>query len=106
MKTRAQTHRHFHVIFHPGSGLPPYQAEKTLVGGGEVNLSGPEFPLKALSHTNINQTVCVCVCVCVCVVKRCRQLEVFHGQQCVDQGGEGYSQVKPAAGQSTFSIKA
>lgn len=85
MKTQAQTHTHFHVIFHQGSGLPPYQAETTVVRGGEVNLTGPEFPLKELSHTNINQTVCVCV------VKRCRQLEVFHGQQCVDQAGEGYS---------------
>lgn len=39
-------------------------------------------------------------------MKRCRQLEVFHGQQCVDQGGEGYSQVKPTAGQSSFAIRA
>lgn len=35
-----------------------------MLGGGEVNVSGPEFPLKELSHTNINQTVCVYECVC------------------------------------------
>lgn len=28
-----------------------------------AHLSGPEFPLKELSHTNINQVVSVCVCV-------------------------------------------
>lgn len=30
-----------------------------------ANLSGPEFPLKELSHTNINQVVSACMCVWV-----------------------------------------
>lgn len=58
VKAQAQTRAH--VIFHLGSGLPPYQAEKTVVGGGELHLCGPEFPLKELNHMNINQMMCVC----------------------------------------------
>lgn len=69
---KAQAQTHVHVIFHLGSGFPPYQAEKTVLGRGELNLSGPEFPLKELNHVRV----------------------------------EGYSQVKPRAGQSTFAIRA
>lgn len=89
------------MIFHRGCGRPPYQAEKTVDGGGEVNLNGPGFPLKRVkSHKHQSGPACVFMC----VVKRCRQLVLFHGQQCMDEGGEGYSQVKPTAGQSTFAL--
>lgn len=59
VKAEAQTR--VHVIFQRGSGLPHDQAETTEVGGGEVDFSGPEFPLKKLSCIEcINQPVGVC----------------------------------------------
>lgn len=59
VKTQTQTHTLVHVIFHRGSGLPPYQAEKTVVGGGEFCLSGHRFPLKKIkSHKHHSDSVC------------------------------------------------
>lgn len=41
---------------------------------------GLSFLLEELNHTNINQALSVFIC----AVKRCRQLVLFHGQQCMD----------------------
>lgn len=49
-------------------------------------MSGPEFPFKELSHTNMCVFMFLSVCVRVRVpVKRCRHLEVFYSQKCMHQ---------------------